>query len=93
MPPGYRHLTVERKIRTARHVRIAVTPLMTWDMHRRAGLLVDADFHVATGGVAVLWISVDPVRIPAVVRVVEVVDLPTGRGFGDGREAPNSAAR
>ena len=46
---------------------------MTWDMHRRVGLLVDfAGPTVTAGQVAVVSFLLGPVPIAAPVRVVDV---------------------
>lgn len=86
LPAGYRHLEVERRLGAgAERFEIAVQRLMTWDMHRRAGLLVDlARPTVTTGGVALLSMLFGPVTIAAPVRVVEAVAERRVRGFAYG---------
>ena len=86
LPPGYRHLDVERHLGTgADRFATVVESLMTWDMHRRAGLEVDAAApRVAAGGEAVLSLRLGPWLIACPVRVVDVVDQPMARGFAYG---------
>lgn len=86
LPPGYRHLSVERRLGTGSACfQTAVERLMTWDMHRRAGLRVEgAAPRVATEGEAVVSLLIGPWPIAAPVRVVDVVDEPRVRGFAYG---------
>jgi uncharacterized protein (UPF0548 family) len=86
LPPGYRHIDVERHLGTGPdRYQLAVARLMTWDMHRRAGLLVDfAGPTVTAGQVAVVSFLLGPVPIAAPVRVVEVVTEATVQGFAYG---------
>jgi uncharacterized protein (UPF0548 family) len=85
MPAGYRTVAVERKIGTGQTwFEVAWNRLMTWDMHRRAGLLVVAEPRVAAGGFAMLSIGIGPWWINAPVRVVDVVHEPNVRGFAYG---------
>lgn len=86
LPPGYRHLSVERHLGTGPdRFETAVERLMTWDMHRRAGLRVDgAGPRVTAGGEAVVSLLLGPWSIAAPVRVVDVVDEPNVRGFAYG---------
>jgi uncharacterized protein (UPF0548 family) len=57
---------------------------MSWEMHRRAGLLVVADRRVSVGGIAVFGIRIGPWRIDAPVRVIEVIDTAGATGFAYG---------
>lgn len=87
LPAGYRHITVERILGTGRDgFETAVERLMTWDMHRRAGLLVDHTPPIVTvGQVAVISILLfGQLPIGAPVRVVAVMDEPTVHGFAYG---------
>ena len=86
LPPGYRHIIVERRLGAGfDRFETAVERLLTWDMHRRAGLLVDfASFRVTAGQVAVISILVGQLPIGAPIRVVDVVDQPIVRGFAYG---------
>lgn len=86
LPPGYRHITVERRLGTGLdRFQTAADRVMTWDMHRRAGLLVDLTAPSVTAGqVAVVSILLGSVPIGAPVRVVDVVTEPTVRGFAYG---------
>lgn len=86
LPPGYRHVREERWLGSgAGCFDRAVERLMTWEMHRRAGLSVrDAAPRVTTGGTAVISFRIGPVRLDAPVGVVEVVDDRRVRGFAYG---------
>lgn len=87
LPPGYRHITVERTLGTGHdRFQTAVERLMTWDMHRRAGLLVDHSPPAVTVGqeVVVSILLLGQLAIGAPVRVVAVVDQPRVQGFAYG---------
>ena len=82
LPPGYRHIAVERTLGTGRgRFETVVERLMTWDMHRRAGLLVDHTPPAVTIGqvavVSILLLGQLPIGAP--VRVVAVDDHPACR--------------
>lgn len=63
----------------------AAERLMSWDMHRRAGLRVEAaTARAVLGGDVRVVLSVGPLRFPAPCRVVRVVDEPRARGFAYG---------
>ena len=63
----------------------AVDALMTWQMHRRAGIAVMASHErVEPGAVAELRLGVGRLGLRAPVRIVDVVDEPTRRGFAYG---------
>ncbi|QBF47055.1 DUF1990 domain-containing protein [Janibacter limosus] len=64
---------------------VAARGLLRWEMHRRAGLRVQASHgHVTAGAVAVLRLGVGRVALAAPVRVVHVVDEPRRQGFAYG---------
>lgn len=84
LPAGYRHVRVVGELGTSSFDR-AVDGLFHWDMHRGAGLRVEASSLTATVGAVVLsGIGVGPLRIWAPCRVVEVVDEPARKGFAYG---------
>lgn len=86
MPAGYRHLE-ERLIVGSGPERFANASerLLSWDMHRRAGLeVVVAAEEVVLGHNALLRIRLGPVWIEAPVRIVEIVQEPDRRGFAYG---------
>jgi uncharacterized protein (UPF0548 family) len=58
--------------------------IMSWEMHRGAGVRVQADGEVAVGAQARLSIGVGPLLIPARCEVVEVVDTDSEAGFAYG---------
>lgn len=86
LPPGYRAVSATRRIGAGRaRFEEAVERLMTWQMHRRAGLVVEGpDGPVRAGVVAVLGLGVGRLRLRAPVRVVCVIDDPDRRGFAYG---------
>ncbi len=93
LPPGYRHLEVERLLGDGEVCfRRAVATLMSWDMHRRAGLEVElvppvggrSAPSVTAGQTAVLAIGLGPVTVRAPVRVVGVTAEPSRQGFAYG---------
>ena len=79
---GCRSFRVRRALGTgAACFEEATRRLMTWDMHRRAGLRVDVDGPAAPGRDAVLGLRIGWWWIDAPVRVVEVIDTPALLGF------------
>lgn len=85
LPSGYRHIRQSRLIGKGRSVfDVAAERLLSWEMHRRAGLGVTVPApRVAEGAAVVLRIG--PLRAPC--RVVYVVDEPGRRGFAYGTTA------
>ncbi len=86
LPAGYRHINLDRQLGSgAATFRVAAERLMSWDMHRRAGLLVDTIQPTVTlGSVAVLGIMLGPWRIDAPVRIVNIITEPSVQGFAYG---------
>jgi uncharacterized protein (UPF0548 family) len=85
-PPGYHHLRQVREIGSSRKsFDTAADILMGWDMHRKAGLKVDATTPTAQRGtVVVARLGLGPVGFTVPCRVVYVIDEPDRRGFGYG---------
>ncbi|SNS28961.1 DUF1990 family protein [Rhodococcoides kyotonense] len=82
LPSGYHH--VERRVRIGEGREAfasASTALLTWDVHRRAGLRVEASSPTAQAD-SVVVLRLGPVRIPC--RVVYVVDETGRAGFAYG---------
>lgn len=83
MPAGYDH--VRRSTRVGHgedQFRAAAEALLRWEVHRAAGLTVQADTASATpASRVVLGLGVGPVRVHAPCRVRYVVDEPRRRGF------------
>ncbi|QBJ98902.1 DUF1990 domain-containing protein [Rhodococcus sp. ABRD24] len=82
LPAGYRHVRESIRIGRGEDVFLAASDaLMRWDIHRGAGLAVNAESPSAAPGVSVAlrWIGF---TIPC--RVVYVVDEPDRRGFAYG---------
>jgi uncharacterized protein (UPF0548 family) len=60
----------------------AAMALMTWEVHRRAGVQVTAsDDRVTRGGVAILRLGIGPLAVTSPVCVVDVIDEEDVRGF------------
>ena len=82
LPSGYNHLHASRVLGTGDDVyQRAVAGLMSWEMHRRAGLAIESGpDRVADGADVVMrWLGR---RIPC--RVVYVVDEADRQGFAYG---------
>lgn len=82
-PPGYRrvHRSVPVGVGAA-GLRAAGARLLSWEVHRRAGLDVEATTGTAAlGSTVVLRTRVGPLLVAAPCRVVTVVDEPARRGF------------
>jgi uncharacterized protein (UPF0548 family) len=86
VPDGFDELRRSRRVGSGRaDFGRAADALMTWQMHRRAGIAVMASHaRVETGAVANLCLGVGRLGLRAPVRVVDVVDEPTRRGFAYG---------
>ena len=86
LPAAYHHLDERSVIGTGPSTfEAATTALLSWEMHRRAGIgVVPSAPAVAPGVVAVLRIGRGPVAVRAPVRVVHEVDEPDRRGFAYG---------
>lgn len=86
LPSGYRHLRVESEPGSGDTVfEVAAARLLSWDMHRGAGIHVPADTPAAAAGLDVrLGFGLGPVRATAPCRVIEVFDTGRQRGFSYG---------
>lgn len=85
LPAGYHHLQVERPVGSGPAAfDEAARRLLTWQMHRRAGLAVHTSQDVAAGLGVVLSIRIGLLTIAAPVRIVELIDEPRRRGFAYG---------
>ncbi|HLU46229.1 MAG TPA: DUF1990 domain-containing protein [Natronosporangium sp.] len=84
LPPGYRHL--EHRVRLAgTDLAAAAEPLLTWRMHRAAGLRIAASAPRAAVGVQVRQVvGFGPIQIVAPCRVVWTVADLDRIGFGYG---------
>ncbi|MGB7364981.1 MAG: DUF1990 domain-containing protein [Rhodococcus sp. (in: high G+C Gram-positive bacteria)] len=82
MPEGYHHVDVDRRIGFGNDVfDSAARRILHWDMHRGAGLRIEASApHATVDAVVVLLLG--PLRIPC--RVVALIDEPHRRGFAYG---------
>jgi len=86
LPPGYRHVRRSGHIGTGKAAfDAAVQQLSTWNVHREAGLGVEATTPSAVvGSTVVLRAGVGPFRLFAPCRVVVVLDEPRRKGFAYG---------
>lgn len=86
MPRGYRHVHRTVDLGTGTGVfDDAARRLMSWGLHRGAGLRVEAtSARAKLGSSVVLRLRVGPLRIGAPCRVVLVVDEPRRKGFAYG---------
>lgn len=83
LPAGYRHVRRSKVLGTGMEVFDAAAELvMTWQMHRRGGLVVEATAPRAReGDVVVLGLGIGRLRVHAPCRVVLVIAEPGRRGF------------
>ena len=84
LPAGYGH--THRRIRIgagAEAFRQAADAVLTWEMHRRSGLIVAAEGPAMEGRTVVLGLGVG-LKLLIPCRVVYVVDEPRRRGFAYG---------
>lgn len=82
LPSGYHHVRVSRELGSGRAVfEAAAEKVMTWQMHRGAGVrVIEAPPRAVVGAdVRCSWVGI---RIEC--RVVDVVDVPDRQGFAYG---------
>ncbi len=86
LPAGYRHVRREATVgHGPEDFARAREALLSWEMHRRAGLTVESTTGPAAPGVVVvLSLGWGPVRVKIPCRVVYEVDEPTRAGFAYG---------
>lgn len=86
LPSGYAHLRREADLGSgASRFDEAVDILLSWEMHRRAGLHVRAsDKAVVSGASAILGLGFGRLSVQAPIRVVYLVDEPRRQGFAYG---------
>ena len=85
-PDGYRHQEQCVRVGKGRETfELAADALMSWQIHRGAGLTVLASSeHVEEDAVAVLRLTVGPLKVDGANRVVAVLAEPDRRGFAYG---------
>jgi uncharacterized protein (UPF0548 family) len=86
LPPGYHHVRYKKVIgRGEAAFSAAAETLLTWGMHRRSGLRVEASAPRAAEGVVVVSsLGIGPARLQLPCRVLYVVDTPRRQGLGYG---------
>ncbi|SIR08654.1 DUF1990 family protein [Micromonospora avicenniae] len=86
LPPGYRHARRDAALGFGRAVfERAVDGLLTWEMHRRAGMAVTAsEPNAVPGAIVVLRLGIPPLGFLIPCRVVYRVEEPDRRGFAYG---------
>lgn len=83
LPPGFRHLRRSRVL-ARRDVERAAEELLSWEVHRRAGIGVATSApRVGIGEVVVLRLG-GRIGVDAPCRIVDVVDEPHRVGFAYG---------
>ncbi|MBX9243982.1 DUF1990 domain-containing protein [Actinotalea ferrariae] len=89
MPAGYHHTRERLRLGTGRELfERHAEAVLTFEMHRRAGLVVTTDAPRAAPGVDVeVALPIGPLLVRAPDRVVAVVDEPDRRGFAYGTRA------
>ena len=86
LPAGYRHIRRSAVIgRGPDDFHRACVALLTWDMHRRAGLNIVTSHERAELGADVrIGLRLGPFRFTAPCRVVAVIDKADAQGFAYG---------
>lgn len=86
LPTGYHHVEDSRVVGRGEAVFSSASALlMSWEVHRLAGLTVRAtDARAAAGVEVVIGLGVGWLRVNAPCRVVHVVDEPRQHGFAYG---------
>lgn len=84
LPAGYHHLQLRRRVGLGEAMfRRAVEVVVSWDMHRGAGISAVAAGPATEGRTVVMAIG-RPLGLLATCRVVYAVDEPRRGGFGYG---------
>lgn len=85
LPAGYHHLRYRRYVGGRDTFERAAEAVLTWRMHRAAGIRVEASADRAAPGVTVrAGVGVGPLRLAAPCEVVWVAEEPDRAGFGYG---------
>lgn len=85
LPAGYSHVRRSAVIgRGEAAYTAAVEDLMTWQLHRRSGLLVRGPERVTLGATVWMGLGVGPVRVGFRCEVVTLTDQPRRKGFAYG---------
>ncbi|WP_249714116.1 DUF1990 family protein [Rhizomonospora bruguierae] len=85
LPAGYHHLRYRRYVADREAFGAAAEAVLTWRVHRAAGMRMDASAERAGPGVHVTTgLGVGPLRLSAPCEVVWSVDEPDEAGFAYG---------
>jgi uncharacterized protein (UPF0548 family) len=85
LPAGYNHLRYRRYLGGREAFDVAGEALLTWRMHRAAGIRMDASAERAAPGVTVrTGLGVGALRLVAPCEVIWTVEEPDRAGFGYG---------
>lgn len=85
LPSGYRHVERSAVIgQGERDFRVAVDELMSWQLHRRSGLVVRGPALVHQDAVVWMGVALGPVRLGFRCEVVTIVDDLRRKGFAYG---------
>lgn len=86
LPKGFHHIRRQAVLGNGIETfRQAASQLLTWNLHRRAGLTVRADKdHALLGADVTVTLKIGPIKIAAPCRVVRIVDEPSRQGFAYG---------
>lgn len=85
LPAGYHHLRHRRYLGDRDAFGVAAEAVLTWRMHRDAGMRMEASAERAAPGVIVrTGMGVGPLRLIAPCEVVWTVEEPDAAGFGYG---------
>lgn len=83
-PAGWRRFERSRTLRR-RDFDGAAEELLTWQLHRRAGLRVRAsETPLSAGTVVLMRLGLGPLSVRVPCRVVDLIDEPRCRGFAYG---------
>ncbi|WP_250445699.1 DUF1990 family protein [Actinotalea sp. C106] len=94
LPDGYRHLRYRVRVGSGHETFTRYADaVLTWELHRRAGLTVATSARTAVTGADVeVGLPLGPVLVRAPNRVVAVVDEESRRGFAYGSRAGHPEA-
>jgi uncharacterized protein (UPF0548 family) len=95
LPPGYDHVSRDNVVGKGRDAfKRAAEGLLSWQMHRLAGLApVSTGEKATSGAIVVLRAGIGPLRLTIPCRVIYAEDGSNRRGFAYGTSPRSSRAR